>query len=252
MKHYGEKMRRRDARRRRKKRIRALIVIELVGVFIAFGSIVHTSLVRIFEEHSELATSTVYAFTSEQAVPVLTTAFEEAMVVPCEDTVWTTEETEYTEKPGEKAAGTVGRYTRLDRNATLRTGWSRVLIDEKEYYISDEYLTTELPFPIAAGVKGDYQLYALSLFPDFGWADSELEPLIYLWNRESGWNPLSHNKRSGAHGIPQALPGRKMASEGADYYTNGRTQIRWGLKYIRGRYGSPSSAWAHFRSKGWY
>ena len=74
--------------------------------------------------------------------------------------------------------------------------------------------------------------------PDFGWDSSELEPLIYLWNRESGWNPNSHNKRSGAHGIPQALPAKKMASEGSDYYTNAEPQIRWGLKYIARRYGS--------------
>ena len=73
-----------------------------------------------------------------------------------------------------------------------------------------------------------------------------------LWNRESHWNPNAHNKRTGAHGIPQSLPAKKMASEGADYYTNGYTQIRWGLKYIKGRYGSPSAAWAHSQRKGWY
>ena len=53
-------------------------------------------------------------------------------------------------------------------------------------------------------------------------------------------------------GIPQSLPASKMASEGSDYYTNGKTQIRWGLKYIKGRYGSPSKAWVHSQQKGWY
>ena len=127
-------------------------------------------------------------------------------------------------------------------------------IDDKEYYIPSSRVSSDIPdsLPIAAGVKGEYQKYALSLLPDFGWDSSELTPLIYLWNKESGWNPLSHNKSSGAHGIPQALPASKMASEGSDYYTSAEPQIRWGLKYIAGRYGSPSNAWAHWCSTGWY
>ena len=73
-----------------------------------------------------------------------------------------------------------------------------------------------------------------------------------MWNKESGWNYAASNGYSGAYGIPQALPGSKMASEGSDYSTNGRTQIRWGLKYIQSRYGSPSAAWAFFCDRGWY
>ena len=106
--------------------------------------------------------------------------------------------------------------------------------------------------PIASGIKGEYQKYALSLMPEYGWADSEMYSLIKLWDRESGWNPNAHNGSSGAHGIAQALPASKMASEGSDYYTNGNTQIRWGLGYIARRYGSPSNAWAYFCSNGWY
>lgn len=99
----------------------------------------------------------------------------------------------------------------------------------------------------------DYQAYAKDLVINtYGWSEYDFECLVKLWNRESGWNPNSHNSSSGAHGIPQSLPASKMASEGADYYTNGYTQIRWGLKYIKGRYGSPSAAWAHSQSKGWY
>lgn len=97
----------------------------------------------------------------------------------------------------------------------------------------------------------NYMLYAQSLFADYGWSDDELEPLINLWNRESHWNPNAHNS-SGAHGIPQSLPGSKMASEGADWATNGNTQIRWGLGYIAGRYGSPSAAWSFFQSHNSY
>ena len=72
-----------------------------------------------------------------------------------------------------------------------------------------------------------------------------------LWTRESGWRTTASNP-SGAYGIPQALPGSKMASAGADWRTNPATQIRWGLGYIDGRYGSPCNAWAHFQSRGWY
>jgi hypothetical protein len=73
-----------------------------------------------------------------------------------------------------------------------------------------------------------------------------------LFAKESGWNPKAKNRSSGAFGIPQALPGNKMASAGADWATNPATQIRWGLSYIAGRYKTPCGAWAHSQSKGWY
>lgn len=77
--------------------------------------------------------------------------------------------------------------------------------------------------------------------------------LYNLWQKESGWNHLISNRHgSGAYGIPQALPGSKMKSHGADWKTNPRTQIAWGLDYIRGRYGNPSRAWSHFQRRGWY
>ena len=84
------------------------------------------------------------------------------------------------------------------------------------------------------------------------WSESDYQALVNLWERESNWNANAHNKSSGAHGIPQSLPASKMSSEGSDYYTNGYTQIRWGLKYIKERYGSPSKAWKHFQNKNWY
>lgn len=99
----------------------------------------------------------------------------------------------------------------------------------------------------------ELQSYAHNLVINtYGWSEYDFECLVKLWNRESGWNPNAHNKSSGAHGVPQSLPASKMASEGADYYTNGYTQIRWGLKYIKNRYGSPSGAWTHSQRTGWY
>lgn len=98
----------------------------------------------------------------------------------------------------------------------------------------------------------ELQNYAHQLILERGWSEYDFECLVKLWNKESGWNPNAHNKSSGAHGIPQSLPASKMSSEGADYYTNGYTQIRWGLKYIANRYGSPANAWNHFQNKHWY
>lgn len=83
-------------------------------------------------------------------------------------------------------------------------------------------------------------------------AGAEFDCLVALWNRESRWNVFANNSSSGAYGIPQALPGSKMASAGADWATNPDTQIRWGLGYIMGRYGSPCNAWGHSQSSGWY
>lgn len=101
--------------------------------------------------------------------------------------------------------------------------------------------------------KAEYQAYAKDLcINTYGWTENDFNCLVKLWERESNWNPNAHNKSSGAHGIPQSLPASKMASEGDDYYTNGKTQIRWGLKYIKNRYGTPSNAWAHSQQKGWY
>ena len=103
------------------------------------------------------------------------------------------------------------------------------------------------------GTKADYQAYAYDLVLNkYLWSESDYQALVNLWERESNWNANAHNKSSGAHGIPQSLPASKMSSEGSDYYTNGYTQIRWGLKYIKERYGSPSAAWQHFQNKNWY
>ena len=73
-----------------------------------------------------------------------------------------------------------------------------------------------------------------------------------LWERESGWDHTAQNPGPGAYGIPQSLPGDKMASHGDDWQTNPATQISWGLSYIKDRYGTPCAAWSHSESVGWY
>jgi hypothetical protein len=86
----------------------------------------------------------------------------------------------------------------------------------------------------------------------FGWSSSQFSCLDPLWEHESGWSVTAYNPGSGAYGIPQALPGSRMASAGPDWQTNAATQITWGLEYIKGTYGSPCGAWAHEQAAGWY
>lgn len=85
----------------------------------------------------------------------------------------------------------------------------------------------------------------------YGWGDAQFSCLDSLWQKESNWNYQAYNP-SGATGIPQALPGSKMASAGSDWATSATTQISWGLGYIAAVYGTPCSAWGHSQSVNWY
>ncbi|MBP2412144.1 hypothetical protein JOF48_000943 [Arthrobacter stackebrandtii] len=96
------------------------------------------------------------------------------------------------------------------------------------------------------------QAYAAGQMASFGWGADQMSCLIPLWERESGWRTSAANPSSGAYGIPQSLPAGKMSSAGADWATNYETQVRWGLGYIQGRYGSPCGAMDHSNSVGWY
>jgi len=108
------------------------------------------------------------------------------------------------------------------------------------------------PSYAASGTSaGEAQATARAMIAGYGWGDDQFSCLVSLWNRESGWRYNAGNA-SGAYGIPQALPGSKMASAGADWATNPATQIAWGLGYISGRYGTPCGAWGHSQSTGWY
>lgn len=99
---------------------------------------------------------------------------------------------------------------------------------------------------------GSAQGYAQSLLASQGLGNDQFACLVALWNRESGWNVYAQNRSSGAYGIPQALPGSKMASAGADWATSYVTQVTWGLGYVESRYGTPCGAWGHSQSTGWY
>jgi hypothetical protein len=103
-----------------------------------------------------------------------------------------------------------------------------------------------------AAASGSPQQIAEGMLGSYGWSSSQFSCLQPLWNAESGWNASASNPSSGAYGIPQALPGSKMASAGPDWQSSAATQIRWGLGYIRSVYGSPCAAWSHEQAYGWY
>ncbi len=105
--------------------------------------------------------------------------------------------------------------------------------------------------PFVVPDPGSAQAIAYDMVKARGWGDDQFSCLVALWNRESGWRVNAYNS-SGAYGIPQALPGSKMGAYGADWQTNPATQIKWGLGYISGRYGTPCGAWGHSQSSGWY
>jgi hypothetical protein len=103
--------------------------------------------------------------------------------------------------------------------------------------------------PVAA--SGTAEQIAQAMLGSFGWSSSQFSCLYPLWAQESGWSVTAANP-DGAYGIPQALPGAKMASAGPDWQTDAATQIRWGLEYIQDTYGSPCGAWDHEQATGWY
>lgn len=96
------------------------------------------------------------------------------------------------------------------------------------------------------------QSIARSMVAARGWSSAQFSCLSTLWSHESGWRVTATNSSSGAYGIPQALPGSKMASAGGDWRTNARTQISWGLSYISSTYGTPCNAWSIWQTRGWY
>ncbi len=115
-------------------------------------------------------------------------------------------------------------------------------------------LSPGTPVTVTAPVPspGTAKSIAYNMLSSFGWTPSTtFGCLDNIWSRESGWSVTAQNA-SGAYGIPQALPGSKMASAGPNWQTNATTQVKWGLGYIQGRYGDPCGAWSFWLAHGWY
>jgi hypothetical protein len=108
------------------------------------------------------------------------------------------------------------------------------------------------PIPTSCSSYSGNRAVGCALMLDAGFKIDQFPCQDKLFARESGWNQKASNSSSGAYGIPQALPGSKMAKFGSDWKTNAATQIKWGLDYIEGRYSTPCGAWGHSQSTGWY
>lgn len=124
-------------------------------------------------------------------------------------------------------------------------------LGREDFSVSTRYSWAQAP-AVGRPDPGTAQAVAYGMVAERGWDESQYSCLVALWSKESGWNHFAMNRSSGAYGIPQALPGEKMASAGPDWATNPETQIRWGLGYIEGRYGNPCAAWGHSQRRNWY
>ena len=105
---------------------------------------------------------------------------------------------------------------------------------------------------LARTPDGAREVAKLLMDEKYGWGEKQYDCLDNLWTKESHWNYKASNKRSGAHGIPQALPATKMEVIGTDWRTNPVTQISWGLRYIDIRYDTPCKAYAKFQRSRYY
>lgn len=99
---------------------------------------------------------------------------------------------------------------------------------------------------------GEIQHYMNVLNAEYGWSNDDYIAWLMIVKRESSFNPYAVNKKSGATGLCQALPGKKMASHGKDWRTNYKTQLKWCRDYIRNRYKTPSQAWSFWQSHHWF
>jgi hypothetical protein len=157
------------------------------------------------------------------------------------------------------------RFGGQSSQAVVVAGTYANTVSRDAYIVTEKPKPTPPPEPAESGDEGGFtapaaaipdpgsaQAYAYGAVHDRGWGDDQYDCLVSLWNRESGWRVNAMNSSSGAYGIPQSLPGSKMASAGSDWETNAGTQIEWGLGYISGRYGTPCGAWAHSEDAGWY
>ncbi|MEU0571403.1 transglycosylase SLT domain-containing protein [Nonomuraea sp. NPDC005983] len=148
----------------------------------------------------------------------------------------------------------VTTFTAIDGSATVAWAEAKPGIHQSYWQVPVQlgtWKTSAKPRPVlrpADRNKG----FALDQVVQRAWSYEEFRCLDNLWTRESNWNHRAYNSSSGAYGIPQALPGGKMRGAGRDWRSNPETQIRWGLSYIKGRYGRPCGAWGHFRSHNWY
>jgi hypothetical protein len=141
---------------------------------------------------------------------------------------------------------------RAEKAAALRARRKAAATKAAEAEAARERRQAARKVAASRSARSNPKALAQIMLGEHGWGSGQFSCLESLWQKESGWNAQAANPSSGAYGIPQALPGAKMATAGSDWRTNPATQIEWGLKYIDQRYGTPCGAWGHSRATGWY
>ncbi|MGN6130598.1 MAG: lytic transglycosylase domain-containing protein [Nocardioidaceae bacterium] len=152
---------------------------------------------------------------------------------------------------GHRNYDATARAALADRSVSLSRSDERTSVDETKATLLDQQSGGQTTKTEDLSSQ-DPRTIAKALLPSFGFDSSQFTCLDELYMQESGWNVHADNPTSSAYGIPQALPGSKMASAGSDWQNNAETQIRWGLQYIKASYGTPCGAEAHERAYRWY
>jgi hypothetical protein len=162
------------------------------------------------------------------------------------------------EKAAAEARAAAGKAHKLEKKAIAQKAAAKAAAAKKKSESTSSGSSSggpvayNGPIPSSCDDYSGSRAIGCSLMLDAGFKIDQFPCLDKLWKKESGWNYRAENRSSGAYGIPQALPGKKMAAFGDDWETNPATQIKWGLNYIEGRYDSPCGAWSHSQSTGWY
>lgn len=166
------------------------------------------------------------------------------------ETVEKTDGNRYSDEPAVVEQQGADGVTTTVSEVTLVDG-----VEESREVVSEEVTTAPVDHVVVKGAKErpkDPRALGRLMASERGWGGDQFACLDKLWTKESNWRVNADNPTSSAYGIPQSLPGSKMASKGADWATNPATQIAWGLDYIAGSYGTPCSAWAHSQANNWY
>lgn len=155
-------------------------------------------------------------------------------------------------KAATEAKTAAARAHTLEKKVIAEAAAAKKAADEKKAAESGGAVPFAGEIPSSCSEYSGSRGVGCALMLQAGFKIDQFPCLDKLWKRESGWNYKATNTGSGAYGIPQALPGSKMASVASDWKTNPATQIKWGLNYIEGRYNTPCGAWNHSESVGWY
>ncbi|GAA0816767.1 transglycosylase SLT domain-containing protein [Spirilliplanes yamanashiensis] len=158
------------------------------------------------------------------------------------------------EKAASAAKAAAAKSRKLEAAVIKKKAAEKKAAEEKKKAAAGDGATVPFtgPIPESCGEYKGNRATACALLVDRGYSLEQMACLDKLWTKESGFNHKAQNRSSGAYGIPQSLPGSKMASAGSDWRTNPATQIKWGLGYIKGRYKTPCAAWGHSQDVGWY